>query len=70
MAERVWAEMEASDSRECRNCHDYHTMDFKEQRQRSREKMEPAMEEGKTCIECHKGIAHTKPATDDDDDDD
>lgn len=67
MAERVWAEMEANDSRECRNCHDYATMDFENQTHRAREKMEEAMDEGETCIECHKGIAHTNPEEDDDD---
>jgi len=67
LAERVWAEMEANDSRECRNCHDYGTMEFDKQAHRAREKMEPAMEEGKTCIECHKGIAHKKPDSEIDD---
>ena len=68
MAERVWAEMTANDSRECRNCHDYGTMDFDNQGHRAREKMESAMEKGETCIECHKGIAHKNPSEDDDDD--
>ncbi len=67
MAVRVWAQMVDNDSRECRNCHDYHSMDFEKQQRRSREKMEPAMEDGETCIECHKGVAHKKPDTDDDD---
>ncbi|GAB6054003.1 cytochrome c-type protein NapC [Magnetospira thiophila] len=65
MAERVWHEMESNNSRECRNCHAYQHMDFDNQRQRSREKMKPAMEQGKPCIECHKGIAHKRPRTDD-----
>ena len=67
MAERVWAEMIANDSRECRNCHDYGAMDFDKQGHRAREKMEPAMEKGKTCIECHKGIAHKNPEESEDD---
>ena len=67
MAERVWAEMTANNSRECRNCHDYGTMDFDNQTHRAREKMESAMEKGETCIECHKGIAHKNPEEDDDD---
>ena len=62
MAERVWAEMEANDSRECRACHDYARMDFHRQARRAAEKMQPAMEQGKTCIECHKGVAHNLPA--------
>ncbi len=61
MAERVWNEMEANDSRECRACHDFERMDFHKQSRRAAEKMEPAMEKGTTCIECHKGIAHNLP---------
>jgi nitrate/TMAO reductase-like tetraheme cytochrome c subunit len=67
MAERVWAEMEANDSRECRGCHDMQRMDFHKQSRRAAEKMEPAMEKGTTCIECHKGIAHELPEGYDDD---
>ncbi|MFO1282092.1 MAG: NapC/NirT family cytochrome c [Burkholderiales bacterium] len=58
MAKRVWARMEESDSRECRNCHDFKTMDAEKQKDRSVVKHEGAIEDGKTCIECHKGIAH------------
>jgi nitrate/TMAO reductase-like tetraheme cytochrome c subunit len=53
--------MLANDSRECRNCHSYHAMDFENQSRRAREKMREGIEEGKTCIECHKGIAHKLP---------
>ena len=61
LAEHVWDSMRANDSRECRNCHSYEAMDFHKQRKRGRKKMEAAMKEGKTCIECHKGIAHRLP---------
>ena len=72
MANRVWATMEANDSRECRNCHSYEAMDFEHQRQRSREKMEPVATgeyfgDGSTCIDCHKGIAHKMPKIERDD---
>ena len=69
LAERVWASMEASDSRECRNCHSYEAMDFKHQSRRGAKKMNVAMKNGKTCIECHKGIAHNLPAEYEDEDD-
>ena len=68
LARKVWAEMEANNSRECRNCHSYDSMNFDKQGHRSREKMQPAMEAGKTCIACHKGVAHKKPYMDDEDD--
>lgn len=61
MANRVWDKMRATDSRECRNCHSWHAMDFENQSRRAKEKMVEGMEEGKTCIDCHKGIAHKMP---------
>ena len=57
--------MKATDSRECRNCHDWDAMDFHKQTLRGREKMEQGRREGKTCIECHQGVAHTLPKRDD-----
>ena len=58
MAERVWERMKDRDSKECRNCHDFRTMDPAKQKDRSVTKHEGAIEDGKTCIDCHKGIAH------------
>jgi nitrate/TMAO reductase-like tetraheme cytochrome c subunit len=68
LAERVWARMAATDSAQCRSCHDYHAMDFGKQSKRGSEKMRAAMEDGKTCIECHKGVAHKLPVDYEDDD--
>lgn len=62
MARSVWKEMKATDSRECRNCHDYESMDFTEQGRRSMQQHSKGLDEGKTCIDCHKGIAHSLPA--------
>jgi cytochrome c-type protein NapC len=58
MAQRVWDRMKERDSKECRNCHDFKYMDTEKQKDRSVVKHEGAIEDGKTCIECHKGIAH------------
>jgi len=58
MAQRVWEKMKDSDSKECRNCHQFETMDPEKQKDRSVVKHEGAIEDGKTCIDCHKGIAH------------
>ena len=68
MAEKVWAEMLANDSRECRNCHSYDAMHYEKQRRRSAEKMRDAEKKGETCIDCHKFIAHAKPEDYEDDD--
>ena len=69
MATNVWEQMKATDSRECRNCHSFEAMDFKRQARRPQEKHPAAIKEGKTCIDCHKGIAHNLPEEDDDGDD-
>ena len=62
LAQNVWKEMKATDSRECRNCHDYESMDFTEQRRRSMNQHSIGLEKGQTCIDCHKGIAHARPS--------
>lgn len=61
MANRVWGKMRATDSRECRSCHAFEFMDTSEQAKFSRKKHLKAQELGKTCIDCHKGIAHEEP---------
>lgn len=61
MAERVWQRMKERDSKECRNCHDFKYMDPDKQKDRSAVKHEGAVEDGKTCIECHKGVSHQLP---------
>ncbi len=53
--------MKANDSHECRNCHSWEAMDPHKQSPRASAKMEKAQKEGKTCIDCHKGIAHLLP---------
>ena len=61
MANRVWAKMKATDSRECRSCHAWESMDLSEQSRSARNRHSSARDEGKTCIDCHKGIAHEEP---------
>ena len=62
LATRVWQTMKETDSRECRNCHSYDFMDITTQEKRSKLRHLEAVEQGKTCIDCHKGIAHELPA--------
>jgi len=61
MASRVWDSMKATDSRECRNCHSFEGMDLSEQDRSARKKHSSAIDKGKTCIDCHKGLAHDLP---------
>lgn len=61
LAHHEWDRMKKNDSLECRNCHNYTSMDFDEQSRRSAIKHKSGFEQGKTCIDCHKGIAHELP---------
>ena len=66
LAGREWERMKANDSRECRNCHEFQSMDFTRQSKRAADAHATALaakvsEGGKTCIDCHKGIAHRLP---------
>jgi cytochrome c-type protein NapC len=58
LAKHVWKAMKVTDSRECRNCHNFESMNPKFQRPRARKQHLNAFETGQTCIDCHKGIAH------------
>lgn len=69
MAENEWARMKASDSRECRNCHSFDAMDTEKQKLRGSKMHKIGIAENKTCIDCHKGIAHKKPKGMKEDDD-
>lgn len=61
MAKLVWKKMKASDSRECRNCHEFEYMDFTLQETRASDEHQRAIDNGLTCIDCHQGIAHKLP---------
>ena len=61
LARRVWASMKATDSRECRNCHGEGFMAHQEQTASAGTMHVLAEKWGKTCIDCHQGIAHTLP---------
>ena len=63
LASNVWRVMKATDSRECRNCHTPERMNLAKQSKRARKKhdVETMKAKGKTCIDCHKGIAHQMP---------
>lgn len=66
LAERVWKYMEDSNSRECRSCHSFESMNISKQTVAARRKHPEAAMEGKTCINCHKGVAHKLPTSKDD----
>ena len=62
LAVREWQRMKKNDSQECRNCHHFDIMDFSEQGRRSVAQHSTALASGdKTCVDCHKGVAHRLP---------
>ncbi|MCP5325624.1 MAG: cytochrome c3 family protein [Oceanospirillaceae bacterium] len=62
LAEHEWKRLKANDSLECRNCHNFDYMDYSLQGPRAANMHSTALASGeKTCIDCHKGIAHHLP---------
>jgi len=60
--------MERTDSATCRSCHAWESMDLDAQDRIGKRKHRSAMEEGRTCIECHKGLVHKRPRAPDTED--
>ena len=64
LAQHEWARLKANNSLECRNCHNLVSMDFTRQSKRAVQAHSGELTSGKkTCIDCHKGIAHRLPDT-------
>ena len=61
LAQHQWDAMKETNSRECRNCHNFDQMDPKRQKPKAQKNHADAKAQGKTCIDCHKGIAHLLP---------
>jgi cytochrome c-type protein NapC len=62
LAQHEWARFKANNSLECRNCHNLNSMDFTRQSNRAAQAHSTELASGsKTCIDCHKGIAHRLP---------
>lgn len=62
LAQNEWSRMKANNSLECRNCHEFEYMDFTRQSKRAADMHSTVLASGeKTCIDCHKGIAHKLP---------
>ena len=62
LALHEWARFKANDSLECRNCHSAESMDITRQSPRAADSHQRMLFTGqKTCIDCHKGIAHRLP---------
>ncbi len=63
LAQAVWKELKANNSAECRSCHSFAAMALDKQDRSAAKKhsREFLAKTGDTCIDCHKGVAHTLP---------
>jgi cytochrome c-type protein NapC len=61
LATNVWRGMKENDSLPCRNCHVESAMSSDLQTERAQSQHAKGKAEGKTCIDCHYGIAHNEP---------
>ncbi len=61
MAKKIWVELKANDSAECRSCHTPAAMAFKQQPAAAADAHSSLATSGLTCIDCHTGVAHTLP---------
>ncbi|KZZ54059.1 cytochrome C, partial [Oleiphilus sp. HI0122] len=63
LAQHEWHRLKSNNSLECRNCHSADSMDFTRQSDRAQKMHSKYLVTGeKTCIDCHKGIAHKLPS--------
>ena len=61
MAKNVWEEFKENGSERCRNCHQFTPAVIAKQKEFARPMHEAVMKGEGTCIDCHKGVAHTAP---------
>ncbi|PNK60166.1 NapC/NirT family cytochrome c [Psychrobacter sp. FDAARGOS_221] len=61
MAKRVWADMKKNDSVTCRSCHQSDVWDIYAQSNKARQEHLLMEQQGSTCIDCHRGVAHFPP---------
>jgi len=62
MAKEVWAEFKETNSANCRTCHAFTPEIIAKQKEFAQPMHKMVLEKQGTCIDCHKGVAHTAPA--------
>jgi cytochrome c-type protein NapC len=60
-AQKVWRQLRADDSAECRHCHTVAAAGHPAQDAITPEVVHQSLSRSFTCINCHKGIAHDLP---------
>jgi len=61
LAKSVWAEFKANDSANCQHCHTINAETIAKQKDFVKPMHEQFLAKTATCIDCHKGVAHSAP---------
>lgn len=61
LAQHEWKRFASNGSLECKNCHQYESMKWEEMSTLAQSQMKQAAEKDQSCLDCHKGIAHSLP---------
>ena len=61
LANKVWDEMRANNSANCRHCHDPQAMAAAKQSEDAVKQHKKFASGKATCIDCHTGVAHKEP---------
>jgi nitrate/TMAO reductase-like tetraheme cytochrome c subunit len=62
MAQHVWEEFKGNNSKNCRTCHQFTAAVVAKQKDFVQPMHKQVLDGQATCIDCHKGVAHTAPA--------
>jgi nitrate/TMAO reductase-like tetraheme cytochrome c subunit len=61
LAQAVWAEYKENNSENCQHCHQFNADVVAKQKELVRPMHQQFLTKAATCIDCHKGVAHTAP---------
>jgi nitrate/TMAO reductase-like tetraheme cytochrome c subunit len=61
LAKSVWAEFKENNSENCQHCHQFNADVVAKQKEFVRPMHQQFLAKSATCIDCHKGVAHTAP---------
>jgi cytochrome c-type protein NapC len=61
LARNVWAEYKETNSANCRHCHAFTPEIIAKQKDFVQPMHKMVLDKQSTCIDCHKGVAHTAP---------
>jgi len=61
LAKNVWAEFKETNSANCQHCHAFNAEVIAKQKDFVQPLHQSVLDKQATCVDCHKGIAHTAP---------